>query len=75
MPDQSAEARSEVSLVLGETFKNKSQAEVLALFDEEVARFSKFMENLTDWRAQGPLSDPEKVLIKTFLVHKYRERF
>lgn len=75
MADEQVKVTADITMVLAEAHKDKSPPELLTLFDEEVERFSKFMENLGDWRAQGALSIPEKVLIKTFLVHKFRERF
>lgn len=49
--------------------------EVLKLFDIDVEDYSRFMAQLEDQRARGALSNPEKALIKTFLVQKYRGRF
>lgn len=48
----------------------KTKEEISALLDEEVERFSVWMENLSDWRAKGALSKPEKALVKTYLVQK-----
>ena len=47
---------------------------VLKELDDEVESFSQFMGTLGDWRSSGPLSRPEKALIKTYLVHKVRGR-
>jgi hypothetical protein len=47
-----------------------SKEEMLKLLDLEVEKFSAFMANLPDWRARGPLNNPEKALLKTYLVHK-----
>ncbi len=40
------------------------------LFDQEIEDFSKFMSTIGDWRSVGPLSSPERALIKTYLVQK-----
>lgn len=49
--------------------------EVEKILDREVERFSNFMANLGDWRGSGALSNPEKMLLKTYLIQKYRSRF
>ena len=75
MADQPTKKLEDITLVLAEAHKGKAPQELLVLFDEEIERFSAFMDKLTDWRAQGALSGPEKALIKTYIVHKFRERF
>jgi hypothetical protein len=52
----------------------KGKDQKLAVLDEEVARFSDYMAKLDDARARGALSNPEKALIKTYLVAKLREK-
>lgn len=42
------------------------------LFDKEVEQFSRWMANMADPLARGPLIAPEKALIKTYLVQKLR---
>jgi hypothetical protein len=49
---------------------NKPKEELLKLLDEEVETFSSYMETLSDWRANGALSAPEKALVKSYLVAK-----
>ena len=63
---------ADVIVGLAQEHSTKSQGEVLSLLDEEVARFSSFMAQLGDSRAQGPLNNPEKALVKTYLVAKLR---
>lgn len=41
-----------------------------AAVDREVERYSKWLASLKDSRASGPLNNPEKALIKTYLVQK-----
>lgn len=38
--------------------------------DREVERFSLWLSRLEDTRASGALNNPEKALIKTYLVQK-----
>lgn len=40
--------------------------------DAEVEKFSNFMSTLEDARARGALNNPEKALLRTFLVQKLR---
>jgi hypothetical protein len=65
---------TEITLTLDPAIESKGQEEILAAMEREVEIFSTFMENLADWRAKGALSAPEKTLIKTYLVHKFRGR-
>ena len=39
--------------------------------DREIEKFSKWMAALPDERARGALSNPEKALLKTYLVQKF----
>lgn len=48
----------------------KSKEELSTLLDREVEDFSKFMSTIGDWKSVGPLSPPERALIKTYLVQK-----
>ena len=43
---------------------------ISSLLDQEIEDFSNFMATIGDWRAVGPLSPPERALIKTYLVQK-----
>lgn len=65
---------ADINLTLDPKFEGKSQDEVLAVFDQEVERFSAFMAGVGDWRAKGALNNPEKALLKTYLVQKHRGR-
>ena len=40
------------------------------LLDQEIEDFSVFMSTLGDWKSVGPLNEMEKMLLKTYLVHK-----
>lgn len=44
---------------------------VLATMDEDIERFSKYMEGMA-LPAGSPLSRPERALLKTYLVAKLR---
>jgi hypothetical protein len=65
---------ADIDLKLDPKFDGKSKEEILSVFDQEVERFSKFMETIGDGRIQGGLLPPERVLLKTYLVHKFRGR-
>lgn len=60
----------DLKLILDEQHAGKAKEEVLVLIDAEVERFSTWMAVLPDSRARGALSNPEKALIKTYLVQK-----
>ncbi len=49
-----------------------SKDEVLTAFDQEIEKFSKYMAALESPGA-GALNNPEKALLKTFLVFKHKE--
>lgn len=59
---------------MADSLEGKSKEEILAALDEEVLRFSHYMANLEDPRARGALNNPEKALVKTYLVSKIREK-
>lgn len=50
-----------------ETVDKQAQNEAL---DREVERYSQWLSKLPDSRASGALNNPEKALIKTYLVQK-----
>ncbi len=45
-----------------------------AALDDEVERFSKWMAKLEDPRARGALNNPERALLKTYLIQKLNGR-
>lgn len=61
----------DLTLVVSEEHQGKTKEELSAIFDKEIERFSHFMATLGDWRSVGPLNGGERMLLKTFLVHKY----
>lgn len=65
---------ADIDMKLDPKYDGKTKEELLAVFDQEVERFSKFMETISDSRIQGGLLPPERVLLKTYLVHKFRGR-
>jgi hypothetical protein len=44
--------------------------EMLKEIEIDVERFSNFMASLEDWRARGALNNPEKALLRTYLIQK-----
>jgi hypothetical protein len=50
------------------------QEQVLKVFDGMIDRFSSYMATIPNPIAVGPLSNPEKALLKTFLVATFREK-
>jgi len=49
------------------TKADASKEELLAMMDLEVESFSRYMDSL-DSPAKGALNNPEKALVKTFMV-------
>jgi hypothetical protein len=65
----------DLQLTLTDEHKAKSKEELLPILDLEVERFSKWLaERCPDPMARGPLSNPERALIKTYLVQKLAGR-
>ena len=60
-----------VILTLDPSLEGKTKEEKSLIFDQEVQQFSDWLSTVSDFRAQGPLSRPEKALLKTYLVQKY----
>lgn len=60
----------ELTLQLPQDYQGKPKEELLALLDQEVEDFSKYMSTIGDWRSVGPLNHLERALIKTYLVQK-----
>ena len=60
-----------VILTLDPSLEGKTKEEKSLIFDEEIQRFSDWLSQVSDFKAQGPLSRPERALIKTYLVQKY----
>lgn len=60
----------DVILSLPDEHRGKQKEQLLEVLDREVERFSNWMAALDDPRAKGALSNPERALIKTYLVQK-----
>jgi hypothetical protein len=60
----------DVKMTWAEGLESKDKAAQNEALDREVERYSKWLEVLPDERARGKLSNPEKALIKTYLVQK-----
>lgn len=54
-----------------EEVQRLSREERMKFFEKEVEDFSDWMTRLPDWKYQGPLSKPERVLLLTYLMQKY----
>lgn len=50
--------------------KELTHEEQSKALDAEVERFSDYMATLGDWKAAGPLTPMERMLLKSFLVRK-----
>ena len=57
-----------VALTVDEAYRTKEQQ--LALFEKEVEQFSQWMAGLKHPLQQGALTQPERVLLLTYLVQK-----
>jgi hypothetical protein len=65
---------AEVHLIVepkGDPDMGRSKEELTELFQKEVDDFSEWMAGNPNWKQQGPLSRPEKVLLVTYLMQKY----
>lgn len=62
---------ADVILKLSDEHEPKTKEEKLKIFQEEVERFSYWLANLSDFKAQGALNNPEKALLMTYLIQKY----
>lgn len=60
----------DLTLALVPEHQGKPKEQLLEILDREVERYSKWLAALPDERARGALSNPERALIKTFLVQK-----
>jgi hypothetical protein len=58
-----------VSLTI-ENSDKKSKEELLEEVNVEVEKFSNFLASLDDWRARGAMNNPEKALVRTYLLQK-----
>jgi hypothetical protein len=47
-----------------------SKEEMLAEVNQEVEKFSEWMANLDNSLARGALNNPEKALVRTYLIQK-----
>lgn len=61
----------DITLKLADEHEGKSKEEKSKLFDNEVQRFSDWLSRSGDFKSQGPLNNPERALIKTYLIQKY----
>lgn len=60
-----------ITLKLSEELESKSKEEKIKIFEAEVDLFSHWLSELSDFKAQGPLSPPERALLMTYLIQKY----
>ncbi len=64
----------DIEMKWSEDLKDKDREAQNAALDREVERYSKWLANMPDERAKGALNNPEKALIKTYLVQKLAGR-
>ena len=57
---------SEPSLILA-----IRKQDLLKVFESELDDFSQWLANNPNWKQQGPLTQPERVLLRTYFVQKY----
>jgi len=62
---------ADLILTLSPEHAGKPKEQLLEVMDREIEKFSKWMAALPDERARGALSNPEKALLKTYLVQKF----
>lgn len=60
----------DVKVQLAEAHEGKSKEEKSSVLDVEVERFSQYMAGLADPMTNGPLNNPERALVKSYLVFK-----
>lgn len=60
----------DVKMAWAEDLETKDKTAQNEALDREVERYSKWLTQLPDTRASGPLCGPERALIKTYLVQK-----
>lgn len=65
---------SVVQVTVTPEVEEREKDDVLKVFDEDIERFSRYMAEL-DSPARGALNNPERALLKTYLVAKLREKF
>lgn len=53
-----------------EELASKDQQVQSEALDREVEKFSSWLMGLPDTRVSGPLNNPEKALLKTYLIQK-----
>ena len=62
-----------VSVTIADADK-KTQEDILIEVNQEVEKFSEWLSNLDDIRAKGALNNPEKALVRTYLMQKLQGR-
>jgi hypothetical protein len=62
---------TDVKVVLSITANAEHLEDRRLLFEKEIDRFSAWMRENPDWKQQGALTRPERVLLLTYLMHKY----
>jgi len=45
--------------------------ELIKIFEAEIDKFSKWMETQPNWKQQGALTRPERVLLLTYFMQKW----
>ena len=65
------ESMKAVTIAVPEDVSKLVPEERMKFFEKEVDDFSAWMAQLKDWKYQGPLTKPERVLLLTYLMQKY----
>lgn len=61
---------ADLVLKFNEAHQDKTKEQLLAVVNQELDRFSAYMERIGDWKARGALTEREKILLRTYLIHK-----
>lgn len=61
---------ADLVLKFNDSHENKTKEQLLEVVEQELNRFSTFMERIGDWKARGSLTDRERILLRTYLLNK-----
>lgn len=63
---------ADVIFKLSEEHESQSKNLQSLVLDKEIEEFSKYMESLSDMKANGPLVTMERAILKTYMIYKLR---
>jgi uncharacterized protein YjgD (DUF1641 family) len=55
-----------------DNYEDKPKEELSMYLDNEIEKFSQYMEKLSDLKAAGVLHPLEKAIVKTYLIYKLK---